>query len=230
MASGQWQRGEFWVFATYRAGGLDNLSELLHETGHGVHIAAIRARPAFDDWPDSDPFTEALADLIALEIYEPEWQELYLGRSVTLVDALRAKYAGAMLDIAWALFEIRLHKDPQADPNALWAQLTHEYLGIAPHPELSWWAMRGQLVDAPGYMMNYAVGAIIVADLRARARALRGPFTRGDQAWYPWLSERLYRFGLARPSRDVITAFLGRPLQPQAVLEDISRIEAAPPP
>ena len=228
MSSGRWQRGEFWVFATYRSGGLDNLSELLHETGHGVHIAAIRARPAFDDWPDSDPFTEALADLVALEIYEPQWQQLYLGRSVALVDALRAKYAGVMLDIAWALFEIRLHKDPQADPNALWAELTRDYLGIAPHPELSWWAMRGQLVDAPGYMMNYAVGAIVVADLRARARGLRGPFTRDDRACYPWLSERLYRFGLARPSREVISAFLGRPLLPQALLDDMSRIEAPP--
>ena len=33
-------RGEPWVFATYRTGGLDNLNELLHETGHAVHIAA----------------------------------------------------------------------------------------------------------------------------------------------------------------------------------------------
>ena len=225
--AGAWRRGEFWVFATYRTGGVDNLSELLHETGHGIHLAAIRARPAFNEWPDSDPFTEALADLVALDVYEPTWQQLYLGSSVALVDALRAKYAGVMLDIAWALFEIRLHKEPDADPNALWTRLTSDYLGMAPHPELSWWAMRGQLVDAPGYMMNYAVGAIIVADLRARARALRGPFTSADPAWYPWLSERLYRFGLAKPSREVITTFLGRPLLPQALLDDMSRIDAA---
>ena len=226
-SAGEWRQGEFWVFATYRTGGVDNLSELLHETGHGIHLAAIRARPAFNDWPDSDPFTEALADLAALDVYEPTWQQLYLGRSVAPVDALRAKYAGVMLDIAWALYEIRLHKEPEADPNALWTRLTSDYLGMAPHPELSWWAMRGQLVDAPGYMMNYAVGAIIVADLRARARALRGPFTSADPAWYPWLSERLYRFGLAKPSREVITTFLGRPLLPQALLDDMSRIDAA---
>ena len=59
---GRWSPGEPSVFATYRDGGLDNLAELLHETGHAVHIAAIRTRPAFADWPDSDPFTEAIAD------------------------------------------------------------------------------------------------------------------------------------------------------------------------
>ncbi|MBA3319094.1 MAG: hypothetical protein H0T50_13530, partial [Gemmatimonadales bacterium] len=66
-----WTPGEPSVFATYRGGGLDNLAELLHETGHAVHIAAIRTRPAFTDWPDSDPFTEAVADFVALDVAEP---------------------------------------------------------------------------------------------------------------------------------------------------------------
>ncbi|HET7599045.1 MAG TPA: hypothetical protein VFK09_02065, partial [Gemmatimonadales bacterium] len=79
-----WQPAEPWVFATYRTGGLDNLNELLHETGHAVHIAAVRTRPAFADWPDSDPFTEAVADLIALDVYEPAWQQRWLGDSVPL--------------------------------------------------------------------------------------------------------------------------------------------------
>ncbi len=80
LRNGRWTTGEPWVFATYRTGGLGNLVELLHETGHAVHIAAIRTRPAFADWPDSDTFTEALADLPALEAFEPEWQRRYLGR------------------------------------------------------------------------------------------------------------------------------------------------------
>ena len=77
---------EPWVFATYRTGGLDNLNELLHETGHAVHLAAIRTRPAFRDWPDSDPFTEAVADFVALDVYEPAWQQRWLGDSVPLAD------------------------------------------------------------------------------------------------------------------------------------------------
>ena len=215
---------EPWVFATYRTGGLDNLNELLHETGHAVHIAAIHTRPAFRDWPDSDPFTEAVADLAALDVYEPAWQQRWLGDSVPLADGLRGRYAGIVMDVAWALFEARMLRDPGADPNLVWTALMRDYLRIRPHPELSWWAMRGQLVDEPGYMMNYAVGAILVAAVRARIRALHGPFVTGDPTLYAWLAPRLYRFGLERPAREVVQEFLGGPVSPAALLADMRRI------
>jgi hypothetical protein len=219
-----WRPAEPWVFATYRTGGLGNLAELLHETGHAVHIAAIRARPAFLDWPDSDPFTEALGDFVALDVYEPSWQMRWLGDSVPLADGLRARYAGVVMDVAWALLELRLQREPAADPNQVWTDITRDYLRIRPHPELSWWAMRGQLVDSPGYMMNYAAGAILIAAIRARTRTLHGPFSIGDSTWYAWVTPRLFRFGLARRSRDVITDFLGGPVTPQAILDDMRRM------
>ena len=221
---GRWRLGEPWVFATYRTGGLDNLNELLHETGHAVHIAAIRTRPAFADWPDSDPFTEALADLIALDVYEPSWQQRWLGDSVPLADGLRGRYGGIVLDVAWAVFELRMMRHPKADPNAVWSELTHDYLRIRPHPELSWWAMRGQLIDAPGYMMNYAVGAILSAAIRARTRELHGATSAGDSTWYGWIAPRLFRYGLERPSREVIEEFLGGPVSPEALLQDMRRM------
>jgi hypothetical protein len=224
--NGGWRRGQPWIFATYRTGGLDNLNELVHETGHAVHIAAIRTRPAFSDWPDSDPFTEAVADLIALDVYEPSWQQRWLGDSVPLADGLRSRYGGIVLDVAWAIFELRMLRSPEADPNAVWSKLTHDYLRIRPHPELSWWAMRGQLIDAPGYMMNYAVGAILSAAIRARVRALHGPTAAGDPTWYRWIAPRLFRFGLERPTREVIEDFLGGPVSPRALLEDIGRMAA----
>ncbi len=222
--NGAWEPGEPWVFATYRAGGLDNLAELLHETGHAIHIAAIRTRPAFADWPDSDPFTEAIADFAALDVTEPAWQQHWLGDSVPLADGLRARYGSIVFDVAWALFELRMQRDPTADPNQLWTTLTRDYLRIRPHPELSWWAMRGQLVSSPGYMMNYAVGAMLIAAIRARTTALHGPFTTGDSTWYAWVAPRLFRFGLERPTKDVIEEFLGGPVSPAALLEDMGRM------
>lgn len=215
---------EPWVFATYRTGGLDNLNELLHETGHAVHLAAIRTRPAFRDWPDSDPFTEAVADVVALDVYEPAWQQRWLGDSVPLAAGLRSRYGGIVLDVAWAVFELRMLREPGADPNVVWAGLTRDYLHIRPHPELSWWAMRGQLVDAPGYMVNYAVGAILIAAIRARIQAAHGPFLEGDVSWYGWIAPRLYRFGLERPTREVLEAFLGGPVSPAALLADLRRM------
>jgi hypothetical protein len=226
---GRWVQGEFWVFTSYRTGGLDNLSELLHETGHGIHLSGIRTRPAFEDWPDSDILTEALADLAGLEVYEPGWQRRHLGTSVPLRDSLRAKYSSIAMDVAWALFEMRIHERPQSDPNQVWTQITHTYLGIRPHPELSWWAVRGQLVDSPGYMMNYALGAILAAELRARTVELRGKaISADDSTWYPWVGERLFRFGLERQSREVMEEFLGRPPSPRGLLKDMARAGTRP--
>ena len=221
--AGRWVLGEPWVFASYQMGGLDNLLELLHETGHAIHIAAIRTRPAFTDWPDSDIFTEGVADIATLEMYEPAWQQRYLGASISIEDAIVAKYAAIVMDIAWALFEVRMHRAPERDPNEVWGEICQEYFRIRPHPDLAWWAVRGQLIDSPGYMMNYAAGAIMNADLRARARALHGPYTEGDPLWYGRISESLYRFGLAKTSKQVIEAFLGRPISPRALLDDMTR-------
>jgi hypothetical protein len=225
LIDGSWRNGEPWVLATYRTGGLDNLNELLHETGHAVHINAIRTRPAFADWPDSDPFTEAVADFIALDVYEPTWQQHWLGDSVPTAEGLRNRYGGIVLDIAWALFEARMQRNPGADPNQVWTTLTRDYLRIRPHPELSWWAMRGQLIDAPGYMMNYAAGAIIIADIRQQTRKAHGSFLLGDSGWYGWVAPRLYRFGLERPTHRVIDDFLGRAVSPAALLEDMRRMK-----
>jgi hypothetical protein len=224
LVHGVWQPGEPWVFATYRVGGLDNLNELLHESGHAVHIAAIHQRPAFLDWPDNDALTEGLGDVAALEVYEPRWQMHYLGDSVPTSLGLRGRYGGIVLDIAWSLFEVRMHRDPGADPNTVWSDITSHYLHITPHPELSWWAMRGQLIDEPGYMANYAIGSIIIADIRSRVRQLHGDFTTGDPTWYAFMTDHIYRFGLSRTSADVITSFLGRPISTTAILADMRRM------
>jgi len=84
---------------------------------------------------------------------------------------------------------------PSTDPNVLWTEITNHYLHIVPHPELSWWALRVQLADAPGYMVNYGLGAVLTAEMRQHIREALGPFDTGDPRWYAWLSERLLRYG-----------------------------------
>ena len=229
-ARGQWNGAAFspsepWIFTAYLTGGFDNLAELMHESGHAIHVAGIRTRPALLDWPDNDTFTEALADVPALELYEPAWQQRFLGDSVTTAASLRAKYAGIVFDIAWALFELRVHTRPNADPNAIWSAIASDYLHIRAHPEWSWWAIRGQLIDAPGYLVNYALGAFMAADIRSRVIAERGPFSSAGTSLYPWLSREIYRFGRERTSRAVLEAFLDRPLRADALLTDLARME-----
>ena len=116
-------------------------------------------------------------------------------------------------------------RNPEADPNAVWSDITARYLRIRPHPELSWWAMRGQLIDAPGYMMNYAIGAMLAAAIRARTRAARGSTSNTDSGWYQWIAPRLYRFGLERPTREVLQDFLGGTISPSPLLKDLERMK-----
>jgi hypothetical protein len=114
--------------------------------------------------------------------------------------ATRELYSNVMLDVAWSLFEVRMLVDPSGDPNAVWTDITSRYLNIIPHPELSWWALRVQLVRWPGYMINYGLGAMLTADIRQRIRDAIGPFDTGNLHWYPWISAHLLRFGSSERS------------------------------
>ena len=173
-----------------------------------------------------DPvFYEDFADVPSWGTYEPAWQKKYLGPSAPESDSLRALYSGVMLDVAWALFEIRLLHNPASDANAVWTEITSHYLYVVPHPELAWWAVRVQLVDAPGYMVNYGLGAVITADIRRHIQESLGPFSTGNPRWYPWITEHLLRQGMEHETSVELKEFLGRPVSPDALLADIQRMK-----
>ena len=217
-----WRRPRARVLGTYPDGGLFALNELVHENGHAVHVSAIATRPAYMDWPDT-LLTEAFADVPAWSVHEPAWQRRYLGDAIDAAPSLRALFANVMLDVAWSLFELRLLRTPDADPNVVWSDITQHYLHVRPHPELPWWALRVQLVDSPGYMVNYGLGALLTAEIRARTAAAIGPFEAGNARWYPWLSDRLLQFGSERDSRTLLLQLLGRPVTPEALLVQLRR-------
>jgi hypothetical protein len=222
---GEWHRPIARVLGTYPAGGLFSLNELVHENGHAVHVSAIRTRPAYMDWPDT-LFTEAFADVPSWSVHEPAWQRRYLGAAVAEAASMRALFANVMLDVAWSLFELRLLRDPALDPNAVWTDITHEYLRVVPHPEVPWWAMRVQLAGNPGYMVNYGLGALLTAEMRARTAAVIGPFDTGNPHWYAWLSGQLLQYGSERDTQRLLQDLLGRRLSPDALLEQIKRCGA----
>jgi oligoendopeptidase F len=221
---GPWTPRPPWVFATYEAGGLGNLLELLHESGHALHAAAIRTRPAFLDWTDADAaFLEGTADVLGWDATEPAWQRRWLGDAAEPREAVLDRYGAVMLDICWALFEIELHRHPDRRPNDVWTEITADGLGVEPHPEWSWWAVRGQLIDLPGYMANYAFSAIIAAAIRARIVAVRGPWWEGDPGWYRFVADGLFVAGASRTPADLLGAFLGGPLTAGPLLAGLRR-------
>lgn len=223
IVSGAWRPTVVRVSGNYSRGGLGPLNELVHENGHVVHMMALRTRPAFMDLGDA-VFYEAFADVPSWNTYEPAWQRKYLGEQVSGGAALRALYSSVMLDVAWALFELRMLRDPARDPNIVWTEITHHYLNVVPHPELSWWAMRVQLVKSPGYMINYGLGAVITAHLRRRIEEQLGPFETGDERWYGWLSERLLSSGCEKETATLLRDFLGAPVSADALLDELARI------
>lgn len=228
MEGGAWNPTLVRISGNYGRGGLSLLNELVHENGHAAHMMALHTRPAFMDLGDA-VFFEAFADVPAWSLYEPAWQQKYLGRSASTGDSLRSLHAGVMLDVAWALFDLRMLREPQRNPNEVWTQITSEYLHIRPHPEVPWWAMRVQFVYKPGYMVNYGLGAVITADIRARVAQQIGSFDTGNPRWYSWLTAELLSGGHGKETSVLLKEFLGRPVSPQALLESIERLGKSPP-
>ena len=223
-SNGEWTKTIARVVGRYEDGGLSSLNELVHENGHAVHISAIRNRPAFTDWTDTI-FTEAFADVPSWSVYEPAWQRKYLGTEIPVGLSLKNLHGSVMMDIAWSLFEIRMLRDPAQDPNALWTDITSEYLHIKPHPEVAWWAVRVQLVSRPGYMINYGLGSILTAEIRKATADAIGPFDAGNADWYAWSSGKMLRFGSEKSAKRLMDELLGRPLSPDALLTEIHRIQ-----
>ena len=216
------------VSANYEQGGLFVLNELIHEDGHAVHYAALRTRPAYFSLGD-DLFFEAFADVPAWSSSEPEWQQKYLGQRADEAASLRELFSNVMLDAAWGLFELRMLADPSRDPNLLWTDITSRYLNIVPHPELTWWALRVQLVRWPGYMINYGLGAVLTADIRRHIEEAIGPFDAGNPRWYAWTSANLLRFGSSIDTAPLLQRFLGRAVSPAAVLAQLQRVGSMDP-
>ena len=146
-----------------------------------------------------------------------------LGEAADERDALRGRYGAVMLDVCWALFEIEMHRHPDRHPNDAWTDIATDGLGIEPHPEWSWWAIRGQLIDSPGYMANYALSAIVAAAVRARILAARGPWWEGDPGWFRFVAGALFVPGASRTPADLLAAFLGEPLTAEPLLADLRR-------
>ncbi len=221
---GAWVPRPPWVFATYAEGGIGNLLELLHESGHAIHMAAVRTRPAYLDFPESSAaFLEGTADVLGWDADEPAWQARWLGAAAEARDATLARYGSVMLDVCWALFEIELHRHPDRRPNDVWSEITADGLGVEPHPEWSWWALRGQLIDGPGYLANYALSAIMAAAVRARIVEIRGAWFAGDPGWYRFVADGLFAAGGSTPPADLLAAFLGRTLTEDPLLDDLRR-------
>ena len=157
-------------------------------------------------------------------MYEPAWQQHWLGDSVPLADGLRSRYGGIVLDVAWALFEMRMQRDPGADPNQVWTTLTRDYLRIRASP-------RALLV---GHARSAGGRTGLHDELRRRLHSHRGdpgpdpggPRTVRDGRFDLVLVGGAAPLPLWAGAADaaVIEEFLGGPVSPAALLDDMRRM------
>jgi len=68
---------------------------------------------------------------------------------------------------------------------------------------------------------------MLTAEMRARASDVIGPFDAGNASWYPWLSERLLRYGSERDTKSLMQSLLGRAPSPDALIDQVRRAGAA---
>jgi Zn-dependent M32 family carboxypeptidase len=73
-------------------------------------------------------------------------------------------------------------------------------------------------------MINYAVGAVITAEIRKRTRESIGTINAGNHEWYPWTSDQLLKFGAEFDTAPLLERFLGRPLSAAALVEEVASI------
>src|SRR5262249_6209552 len=91
-------------------------------------------------------------------------------------------------------------------------------------------ALRQQLVvlkrhhPRPRLGLSHKLFWLVVRQRQHISEAL-GAFDTGDSRWYGWLSEQLLRYGSERDTRTLMQNFLGRPVSPPALLEQIHRLK-----
>ena len=94
-----------------------------------------------------------------------------------------------------------------------------KFRGVAPRRELFMDILK---VGVPG-LLNTAITNLSVALLTGIAGQL-GPFETGDVRWNDWVSAHLLVNGQQHPASSLLREFLGRPVSPQALLDQLRRI------
>ena len=213
-----------WVFATYREGGLGNLAELLHESGHALHMAAIRTRPAFAEPPDDcAAFFEAVADVVGWDVDEPAFQAHHLGGSRRAGEATCSTATAACSSTcAGRCSRSSCIGHPERRPNDVWAEIVADGLGHRARTRSG----RGgrsaaSSIDGPGYLANYAP----VGDRRrrrVRAGSARSAATGRPATGLVRGSSPSGCFGSARSGHrpTLIAELLGGPLTEAPLLAD----------
>jgi peptidyl-dipeptidase A len=152
-------------------------STLLHELGHGAYSKYIDNSLPYLLRIETHTFmTEAIAQLMERQSYNPDWLEQMVGITPKQKDAVRATQmenlrAKELVFSRWTQvmmrFERGMYENPDQDLNKLWWDLVEKYQ-LLTRPEgrtAADWAAKIHLAQYPCYYHNYMLGELAASQI-----------------------------------------------------------------
>jgi hypothetical protein len=205
---------------------------LFHEYGHALHESGIdQAVGTFrSDRPGQ--FGEGMAATVERLPGMRAWQRRTAGLDdATMARAEQVERWRKLRRLRSLIARVRFHyaafDDPAGDLDGLDGRLTAELLGVAA-PEQPLWADDMFLVQPQIYVQNYVLAELIAAQVWETLRARFAPDPTADPRVGPFLRDAFWRHGQARDWRELIAEATGRPLDPAALVAELTAGGAAP--
>jgi peptidyl-dipeptidase A len=152
-------------------------STLLHELGHGAYSKYVDNSLPYLLRIETHTFmTEAIAQLMERQSYNPDWLEQMVGITPKQKDAVRATQmenlrAKELVFSRWTQvmmrFERGMYENPDQDLNKLWWDLVEKYQ-LLTRPEgrtAADWAAKIHLAQYPCYYHNYMLGELAASQI-----------------------------------------------------------------
>jgi oligoendopeptidase F len=156
----------------------DDISTVIHELGHAVHSAEVRA-PIGLFRGIGLVETEAIAMTFERMAASAEFMKTVIEstgkvppRRIRMIlsrqdHATRVEQAMVLLrQVFFSDFEYEMYRNPDADFAQLWSKMHREYWGVEIDPKLADWDVEHFLMS-PAYVQNYAIGILMVEQIYA---------------------------------------------------------------
>ena len=222
--NGAWQPTVARVVGRYRSGGLSALNELVHENGRAVRYQRDPQPPG---------------------IHRLARHALHRGlRRRALVEHFSTALAAECLGHGTPRRDVTSHHARQRDAGRRLVAVRNPDAarpGLRPRTR-SGPTLRASTFTSPRIpkcpggpcacsssatrdTWSITASAPCTAEIRKRTAQAIGPFDAGNPKWYNWSSEKFLIFGSQRSTKDLMQSLLGRPPSPQALLEQIRRLD-----
>lgn len=209
-----------------------SLQTLNHELGHAVYDLGISDHLSyFDREPASSAMTEAVAVLMeTLPIKEKSFVES-MGISDSLAEQMKQATQKESITfirkcLVFLNFEKSMYENPDQDLPKLWYNLEKKYMNRNIPEELdNRWATIPHFTTHPAYYQNYLRAELMSAQIYESAKKKLGPLTQNTNT-AEYFRTKLFRYGASEKENELIKRMTGKPLSPEAFVNQFKDMDA----